>query len=226
MSGPGTAPEFEARHLGFLAQQAEAVISWAAAEAAGRVFATTAFGSNGTVLLHFLRRLPEVPVYFLDTGHHFPEVLALKDRYKGMGFKIVEVLPAVGAEGVGLHRESCDLCCDLNKVEPMRRLMEEKAGHAWITGLSRDQGSTRRDLVFAQRLEGGMLKVNPLMTWSERDIWGFIRLHDLPYNMLYDRGYRSIGCAPCTTPTAEGEDARAGRWRGTGRQECGLHTKL
>ena len=120
------------------------------------------------------------------------------------------------------------LCCQTRKVLPLQRVLATL--DAWITGLRRDQSSTRNGIckIEVDREHGGLVKVNPLADWSEREVWNYIQAHDVPYHPFYDRAYTSIGCAPCTRPTAPGEGARAGRWwweTGT-RKECGMHCTI
>jgi phosphoadenosine phosphosulfate reductase len=123
-------------------------------------------------------------------------------------------------EGVALRKQ----CCEIRKVEPLERALAGK--RAWITGMRRGQ-STLRTAIAVEEADSihGLMKFNPLADWSEDDIWAYIRRHELPYNPLYDQGYRSIGCAPCTRPVVAGEDARAGRWwwETSGASECGIH---
>lgn len=142
--------------------------------------------------------------------------------------RIIRVEPVVSldeqaaAYGPALWSREPDRCCALRKVEPLRRFLQ--GYRAWITGLRRQQSPTRagtRPVEWDQRF--GLVKVNPLFRWSRDEVWRYIRDHDVPYNPLHDRGYPSIGCWPCTTPVAPGEDERAGRWRGFHKTECGLH---
>ena len=122
----------------------------------------------------------------------------------------------------GLVRRAPDRCCELRKVQPLRA---ELAGwDAWVTAIRRDQTPDRAGArVVEHDRRFGLIKVNPLVAWTHRDVWRHLAAHDVPYNPLHDRGYPSIGCRPCTGPVADGEDPRAGRWRGRGKNECGLH---
>jgi phosphoadenosine phosphosulfate reductase len=124
--------------------------------------------------------------------------------------------------GERLWERQPDLCCQLRKVDP---LIEILGGlRAWITAIRRDQTPARaRAGVIERDKKFGLIKINPLATWSGIDVWKYIAQHDVPYNPLKDHGYRSIGCTPCTSPVQSGEDDRAGRWRGSGKTECGLH---
>jgi len=163
---------------------------------------------------------PTIEVVFLDTGAHFPETLAyveaVRERY---GLRLTVTRPGAGAEAwpCGSAR-----CCEERKVRPLRDALTGRA--AWLTGLKRVDAPTRAAApVVAYDDRWGMVKVNPLATWSDQDIAGYEADHDLPRHPLASQGYRSIGCAPTTRPVADGEDPRAGRWAGTGKVECGLH---
>ena len=182
-------------------------------------------------------RLP-IEIFALDTGRLHGDTLDLFGRIErryGIAVRIYRPQPqAVGEYVVRFGRdafyESLDLrrqCCGIRKVEPLQRALAGK--RAWITGMRREQSMLRNEIAFEEIDEVHKLKkFNPLADWGEDEVWAFIRRYEVPYNPLYDQGYRSIGCAPCTRPVVAGEDARAGRWwweteRGTGASECGLH---
>jgi phosphoadenosine phosphosulfate reductase len=163
---------------------------------------------------------PRIEIVFLDTDAHFPETLefveATRQRYD---LNLVTLRP--GPEAAA-YPCGGDRCCEFRKVAPLRGLLSQRA--AWITALKRVDASTRADapiVSFDQTF--GLVKVNPLATWSEDDIASYLKDHDLPFHPLHDRGYVSIGCAPTTRPVALGEDPRAGRWSNSGKTECGLH---
>ena len=167
----------------------------------------SAFGPGSAVLIHLLADIgASLPVLFVDTRHHFPETLAHVERVRA------RYGPRLWEQDLALYQQ-------ITKVEPFRRATAELDG--WITGRRRDQSSTRGDLPVVQG--GERICVNPLARWTRQDVWDFIRLHDLPYNPLHDQGYASIGDAPLTTPVRPGEHERAGRWRGSGKLECGIH---
>ncbi len=163
---------------------------------------------------------PDIEVVFLDTEAHFPETLAfvasVRERY---GLHLTVTHPGPEAEAWPCGTEQC---CQLRKVAPLRQVLSGK--EAWLTSLKRADAPTRTaapvvgyDEVF------GLVKINPLVTWTDEDIDSYVADHQLPVHPLLTQGYRSIGCAPTTRPVAEGEDPRAGRWSGTGKVECGLH---
>ncbi len=199
-----------------------------------RVGFTCSFGGTGIVLAHMIgvHVLP-IPIYFLDTGLLFPETIATRQAFaERYGLTVVDARPALTVEeqaqqyGEELYRRDPDLCCSLRKVDPMRQVL---AGlDAWISGLRRDQSTARErvELVESHTLEDGRViaKISPLALWSRQQAWDYIAQHDLPYNPLADRGYKSIGCWPCTRAVGEDADERAGRWAGSGKTECGLHT--
>jgi phosphoadenosine phosphosulfate reductase len=164
---------------------------------------------------------PEIEVVFLDTQYHFAETLwyvnEVRRRY-GLNLRVMQ--PEVAPDN--LWQRDPDACCALRKVEPLARALEGKA--AWMTGLRRVEASTRANApIVSYDIGRGILKVNPLATWTDLDVEGYVRDRGLPTHPLAERGYRSIGCWPCSRPVGNGEDGRAGRWAGTDKIECGLH---
>jgi thioredoxin-dependent adenylylsulfate APS reductase len=181
---------------------------------------------------------PRVQVFTIDTGRLPPETLDLVDEVRGRyGIKIEVVYPdatevseLVTEHGVNLFYQSVELrlsCCEVRKVHPLKRRLASLDG--WIAGLRRDQSSTRSSVaeVEVDATHGGIVKLNPLARWTAEQVVEYNRQNRVPRNALYDRGYTSIGCAPCTRPTEPGEDPRAGRWSWeSGARECGLHYDL
>jgi phosphoadenosine phosphosulfate reductase len=179
-------------------------------------------------------RLP-LEVFVLDTGRLHGDTLDLVERIRGRyGIPVQLYQPQPRAVGEYVMRFGRDAfyrsvelrkqCCALRKLEPLGRALAGK--RAWITGLRREQAASRAAIAVEERdEEHGLLKFNPLADWSEHEVWAYLRRREVPYNRLYDQGYRSIGCAPCTRPLVEGEAARAGRWwwETQGASECGLH---
>ena len=179
-------------------------------------------------------RLP-IGIFVLDTGRLHGDTLELVgglERRYGLRAALYQPDPqAVSAYVVRFGRdafyESAELrrqCCAIRKVAPLRRALGGK--RAWITGMRREQSSARTGIAIQKQDDvHGLMKFNPLADWSEADVWEYIRRYEVPYNPLYDQGYRSIGCAPCTRPVVAGEDARAGRWwwEPAEKKECGLH---
>lgn len=186
---------------------------------------TCSFQAEDVIVLDLLRRIqPEVPVLFLETGYHFAATLKLRDELaSAWGINLINVPP--DATAPELYRTDAAACCHARKVAPLLRALAPY--RVWFTGLRRQQAATRAhlQLLEAHQLPGGatITKVNPLAHWTEREVWAYTLAERLPYLPLYDRGYRSIGCEPCTAPVAAGADARSGRWGGA-KLECGIHT--
>jgi phosphoadenosine phosphosulfate reductase len=208
------------------------IIAWAAERFMPAIAATSSFQTQSVALLHLVSRVrPDLPVIFLDTGYHFPETLAYRDQLVeqfGLTLRVVRAsldhADSVRKYGHALYRRDPDLCCYINKVEPMQRALQDLA--AWITGIRRDQTANRASVQPIELLPDGRMKVNPLVAWTRHDLWTYIYQHELPAHPLFSQGYLSIGCAPCTAPVTSGADERSGRWVGTGKTECGLHTDV
>jgi phosphoadenylyl-sulfate reductase (thioredoxin) len=208
----------------------EAIVRWAADTFAPRLGFATGFGVEGCVIVDLVATLAlPVDIFTLDTGLLFPETYALWQRLEARyGVTIRGVRPAQTVEqqaathGDALWRRDPDACCALRKVAPLAA--EAAKLDAWITAIRRDQTPERATARVVERdARHGIVKVNPLVRWTTADVWRHVLARDIPYNPLHDQGYPSIGCAPCTGPVAEGEDPRAGRWRGQAKTECGLH---
>jgi len=193
---------------------------------------TCSFQAEDVVVLHLLlKERPEIPVLFLDTGYHFPEVYAYRDELqKRLGFRLVNLTPALSREEQErlygkLYETDPGRCCALRKVEPLFAALE--AHDTWFTGLRREQSPTRRNLEPQEeaRLPSGhrLKKVNPLYDWTLKEVFAYLAVEDLPYLPLYDQGYLSIGCAPCTAKPLDPSDPRSGRWAGKGKLECAIH---
>lgn len=201
------------------------VLVWATDRFAGRIALVSSLGPTTLVVVDLLWRLGRtVPVLWIDTGLHFDETLALKERVEARYGPMIVVRPdqtvaeQAAAEGDRLWARDPDRCCALRKVAPLDRAL---TGYdAWIAGLRRDQGVTRAAIRTVER--GERVKINPLATWTRADVDAYAREHDVPHNPLLDHGYPSVGCWPCTRPAA-GSDERAGRWAGRAKTECGLH---
>jgi phosphoadenosine phosphosulfate reductase len=210
---------------------AESILAHALNMFPGRIAIASSFGAESAVLLHILSTIaPATPVLFLDTGQLFDETIAYRDTLVArLGLSDVRNLGPdprrLSAEDAGgqLWARNADRCCALRKVQPMARALA--CFDAWVTGRKQFQGAAR-SLLPVVEADGERLKFNPLATWTEADVASHLARHELPRHPLVARGYRSIGCWPCTTPTRPGEDAREGRWRGSGKTECGLHTRL
>ena len=192
---------------------------------------TSSFQAEDVVVLHMVRALlPRVPVIFLETGYHFPETLAYRDRIAAeWNLNLINV----GAEmsvaeqeskfGI-LNQTAPDRCCGIRKVEPLFKAL---SGYdTWVTGLRRQQSKSRANLQVDENftLPGGhaLRKLSPLAEWTTREVWHYAGAHNIPLLPLYDKGYTSIGCAPCTSLPFDANDPRSGRWSGQ-KLECGIH---
>lgn len=198
---------------------------------AQNVCVTSSFQAEDVVVLHMVREiLPQVPVLFLETGYHFAETLVYRDRMAAeWNLNLINVLPertvAEQESEFGiLHQSAPDRCCALRKVEPLFRSLAPYG--VWITGLRRQQSKSRANLQPEESftLPGGhtLAKLSPLAEWSTRDVWLYAAAHEIPLLPLYDKGYTSIGCEPCTSLPFDANDPRSGRWSGR-KLECGIH---
>lgn len=220
-----TRPEYQG-HLGRVALSRE-VVAWAHQAFGDDVTAASSMGDE--VLVELIAQTePELDVFFLDTGFHFQETIDTRDHYAGR-VRLRTVLPLLTVEeqnrehGERLFDRDPDRCCAIRKVEPLNRALTGR--HAWITGMRRVDAPTRTDITLVGWDDKrGMVKINPIAAWDDDDVDRFAFEEDVFLNPLRERGYPSIGCAPCTRPVAEGEDPRAGRWAGKNKTECGLHT--
>lgn len=208
----------------------EQVLSWAFRSFGNRAAICSAFGVEGMVLIDMASRVrKDFRLFTVDTEFLFPETYNLMEKIEERyGITIERAYPLLSPEvqerlhGTALWARDPDQCCNLRKVEPLRRKLREL--DAWITSIRRDQTVVRAN---ARKIEWdanfGLVKINPLVDWSAKQVWRYIHDHDVPYNPLHDRGYPSIGCTHCTRAVQPGEDARAGRWPGFAKTECGLH---
>jgi phosphoadenosine phosphosulfate reductase len=211
--------------------KAEQILSWAFATYGGNVAIATGMGAEGMVLLDIASRInPDMKVFTGDTEFLFPETYDLIDRVEERyGIKIERILSQLSPEeqerefGPRLWASNPDQCCELRKVAPLRRKLSTL--DAWITAIRRGQTPERAG---AKKIDWdpkfNLVKINPLADWTHQQVWSYIVKNDVPYNPLHDRNYPSIGCTNCTRAVRPGEDARAGRWAGFGKTECGLHT--
>ena len=206
------------------------ILKWAVDTFGDGLALATGFGPSGIVLMHVIARVsPETTIFYLDTDLLFPETHELKRQLaERLGIRFTRVHCGLSIqdqalqEGASLWRSNPDKCCFIRKVLPLRRFLSTR--DAWITGIRRDQSPTRNRVGIVEwDTANGLVKVNPLAGWTESQVWQYLDLYDLPYNPLHDRGYPSIGCIPCTKAVNEGEDPRAGRWRGHAKLECGIH---
>ena len=214
------------------------VLRWIWEKFGTRAAIGTSFQGAGLVMIdHAIRAGLQFPIFTLDTNLLFPETYELKARLeKHWGIEIEALQPSLTLEqqsaeyGAELWGKSPDVCCTLRKVEPLQAKLSTLA--VWLTGLRRQQSDTRETTRIIELYHFDVLrdlyilKANPMAPWSREAVWDYMKANGLPYNPLQDRGYRSIGCWPCTRLTGSGENERAGRWTGFDKSECGIHTFL
>lgn len=195
------------------------IIGWAVEEFGTRLCLTASM-TDAVLIDLAVRTDPSIEVVFIDTGYHFPATLETVERVRrryGLNLRIMTVAPQAPA----LWEADPENCCSAVKVGQLDRALADK--DAWMSGLRRSEAPTRAHAPIVSRDMRGLVKVNPLATWTDLDVEGYIADHDVPVNPLLARGYPSIGCMPCTRPVAAGDDRRSGRWAGRDKTECGLH---
>jgi phosphoadenosine phosphosulfate reductase len=214
----------------------EEILAFAFERFRGRIAISTAFGAEGCALIDMAHMVDSsVPIFYVDTGFAFRETNEVKQRIEekyGIAVQVfrpqLTVPQQAAAHGERLYERDPDGCCAMRKVEPLQRAL--RALDAWVSARRRDMASTRVALpvleLVVQPDGRDLCKVNPFARWTRKEVWTYLLAHDVPYNPLYDQGYASIGCWPCTRPLRAGEPERAGRWSGTNKVECGIHTFL
>jgi phosphoadenosine phosphosulfate reductase len=235
--------ELEAGELSveFEGEEPEVVLEWAIERFSPRIGVSTAFQIDGVAIIDMAYRIdPTVTVFSVDTGrlpqetHHL--IAQLREHYPGLNLELVEPEPVhvqrmVARKGLDLFQNSVEdrlLCCNIRKVQPLTKVLDHL--DAWITGLRRDQWATRTNIrkVEIDHDHGAIVKLNPLAEWTKDEVWDYVRENGVPYHPLYDQGYTSIGCAPCTRAIKPGEADRAGRWwwETNAPKECGIHCSI
>jgi phosphoadenosine phosphosulfate reductase len=225
-------PEWTEVNLQLKKATPQEILGWAVDSFFPKLTMATAFGPEGCVILHMLAEIePRVRVFNLETGYQFPETLELRDRIAARyGIEVELIRPETSVaeyetiHGGPLYTKEPDRCCHDRKIVPLRQAV---AGYnAWISSIRADQSAHRAKAdVVGWDAKFGLVKINPLLSWTHRDVWAFVVTNSVPYNPLHDRGYPSIGCWPCTRAVGAGEtDERAGRWAGQAKTECGLHS--
>jgi phosphoadenosine phosphosulfate reductase len=224
--------EIEKLSQEFETKTPQEIIQWAVDLFWPEIALSSSFQTQSVPLLHIaslIRR--DILIFFLDTGYHFWETLMFQEQLASHWQLNV----------LSLYRESRwdefarerlrslpvndpNLCCFIHKVQPMQRALKDMK--AWITGIRRDQTTVRANAQILELQDDGLLKVNPLLNWTKDDVKKYSKEHRLPAHPLFQRGYRSIGCSPCTVAIGVNDDERAGRWAGRGKVECGLHTSM
>lgn len=213
---------------------ASAVLEWSYRTYSDEKIAyASSFGAEAIVLIDLIHQIKhDAHIVFLDTDLHFPETYDVIDKMEARypALKIERKKPALSLDeqaaeyGSALWKRDPNQCCQIRKVIPLRETLITK--EAWISGLRREQSTSRKDTQFVNKDEKFQnIKICPLIYWTWDEVWSYIRERDLPYNELHDYNYPSIGCFPCTQSVKSGGDSRAGRWSGSSKTECGLHTK-
>jgi phosphoadenosine phosphosulfate reductase len=208
------------------------ILRWATDRFGERFTMATAFGPEGMCLIHMLAEIaPQTHIFNIDTGYQFQETLELRERVLqrygiAVAYKRAETTVAEyeALNGGPVYKTDSDRCCLERKI----KVLEDAARgfHAWASAIRRDQTADRaKASIVHWDKKFSLVKVSPLANWTKQDVWGLITKHDIPYNPLHDQGFPSIGCQPCTRAVMFGEDERAGRWSGTAKTECGLHTQ-
>jgi phosphoadenosine phosphosulfate reductase len=213
----------------------EKIVAWAAARFAPELVMTSSFGAESALLIHMATRVvPDIRIILLDTGYLFPETHAFMEQLRRRFNLNVWVYRTRNDPIAWLHhageenpawRNDIDRCCAVNKNEPMERAMKELAPKAWLRGVRGDQTKVRANARFVNWSDRyNCYAISPLLNWTTRDIYGYMKRHDLPYHPLYEQGYLSISCNPlsCTDKVQIGEGARSGRWQGN-KAECGIN---
>lgn len=223
----------------FEKKKPEEIIAWAVGEFSPRLAMASSFGPESGVLLHLVSQIhPQVTVLFLETGYHFSETLEYKELLiHEFGLKNVIDLkadPQKKAEVVKQYEgvpyeKNPDFCCQINKVEPLDQALKEY--DAWMSGIRRNQTDFRKSIRIVEEYRRADLertrplyKISPLANFTSREMWWYLKEHKIPIHPLYEKGYLSIGCWPCTRPVQAGDDERSGRWAGKAKTECGIHT--
>lgn len=222
-------PEDERSTFESRLQETKEIISWAVNKFE-RIALACSFGKDSITVLSLAREVkPDITVFWIKTGYAFKEIVDFKDRLvEEWDLNLVEVTPRVSKEefeqahGKEAYKDDPKTCCECLKVEPTRQFLNGQ--DAWITGLRRDETEHRENLEMVEKFEGMPMKINPIVMWTADDVWHYIKTYDIPYNQLYDKGFVSLGCEPCTRACSWGRFERAGRWPDREEKECGMHT--
>ena len=224
-------PQIQKLNEQFESKKPLEIVKWAVKEFGNRIAVTSSFGPESGVLLHMVSQVdPSTPVLFLETGYHFPETLEYKNHLtQRLGLKNVRDLRANPERREALvekndgipYEKNPDRCCHINKVEPLDEAL--KQFNAWMSGIRRHQTDFRRSIRIIEEYEGKLYKISPLVNFTSRDAWWYLKENNIPQHPLYEKGYLSIGCWPCTRPVQAGDDERSGRWAGKAKKECGIH---
>ncbi|HEY8666565.1 MAG TPA: phosphoadenylyl-sulfate reductase [Tepidisphaeraceae bacterium] len=217
-------------------QSPEQIVDWSIRQFAPEIVMSSSFGAESALMIHLaIQAMPNIKIIFVDTGYLFAETHTFMEQLRAR-FNLnvwtyrtkndpIQYLHQAGEENP-TWRKDIDACCAANKNEPMDRAMKELAPKAWLRGIRRNQSEARKS---ARPIEWfrrhNCYAISPLLNWTSKDIFNYMKRHDLPYHPLYEKGYASVGCNPlsCTTPIQLGQDPRSGRWAGQDKLECGIN---
>jgi phosphoadenosine phosphosulfate reductase len=213
----------------FEAAAPQQILRWAIETHGDGAALSSSFGGQSAALIHMAIQVnPQIPILFLDTGFLFKETYAFVEELTKKWnlnlrtFKATSAQIAQTKKNLEARQDQSGVCCDDSKVDLMQRSLAGLT--CWIAGLRRTQGDTRKDIKIVEEYQSGLIKVHPLANWSGKQLYAYMKEHNLPFHPLWDKGYTSIGCEPCTRPPLSADDERSGRWAGLEKKECGIHT--
>ena len=216
----------------FETKSPQEIIKWAIDTFWPQIAMSSSFQTQSVPLLHMIHQINRnLLIYFIDTGYHFWETAIFREQLASdWHLNVLDLYRDTRWDVFArnntrkLPLEDPNLCCFIHKVQPMQAAMKDML--AWISGIRRDQTASRTNAKILELQEGGLLKINPMLNWKNADVRKYAEEHNLPSHPLFEKGYRSVGCAPCTVAVGVNDDERAGRWQGRGKIECGLHTDM
>ncbi|OVE78480.1 phosphoadenosine phosphosulfate reductase [bacterium F11] len=219
---------FEKLNEKFERSSPQEILEWALKTYQSRIGLTSSFGAQSAALLHMATQIdPHLPILFIDTGFLFKETYEfVKDLQKRMNLNLKVFRPTeTDIQEIRRRLDNKEpQCCDDAKVAQMKRALE--GFDAWIAGLRRNQSATRKDVKIIEQYGDGLVKVHPVANWASKDVQNYMVTNNLPFHPLWEKGYKSIGCEPCTRKPTDSADDRSGRWAGQNKTECGIHTFL
>jgi len=224
--------EIEKLSSEFEAKTPQEIIAWAIDTFWPQVVMSSSFQTQSVPLLHMVSRIDRnLLIYFIDTGYHFWETAIFREQLASeWHLNVLDLYRNTRWDAFAkgqtrtLPLDDPNLCCFIHKVQPMQTAMKDML--AWISGIRRDQTPERAQAKILELQEDGLLKINPMLNWTKADVKRYSEEHNLPSHPLLEKGYRSVGCSPCTVAIGVNDDERAGRWQGRGKTECGLHTQM
>ena len=224
--------EIEKLSQEFETKTPQEIVQWAVDAFWPEIAMSSSFQTQSMPLLHLATRVkPTLLIFFIDTGYHFWDTLIFREQVASeWQLNVIDLYRDTRWDvfvrqcARALPLDDPELCCYLHKVQPMQKALKDIK--AWISGIRRDQTTVRAKAKILEMQDDGLLKVNPLLNWTKEDVARYVEEHHLPAHPLYEKGYRSVGCAPCTVAIGVNDDERAGRWAGRGKVECGLHTEM